>query len=694
MTSDRTPSPLPSVTPLQDRATGTGWQVCSTILVVALLGAALLAQQWRWEHRAALIVADHHYLAFLTMAADTRDWLAGQHGQPRPPGSYLANPHTPEARSIFPPTRHYPPVVFLLAGLALLKGGVTVAVARLSQWILGAAFLACMARVGWQLAGRRGAILLALGAGTAPWTVYFLYNFTMVPGQLLALSLTMTLLLDSQDLTRPRACAAVGLALGLGMLVKHSFLLYSFPLMVAAAVHGARGSRGAWRGALALSATLAALALFILSVPRMMPESTAEQAVLTLMPVLVAVPQLLFFGLLAFSIRTGRRRGWDSGSGLALAVAVAGMLCSPWYMAHLDLLLKFSGGQWSYSPVSQGVYAPWEIWYQDLWTLNLFYPGGLLWLLGTLALLRWPAVQTRMVPILGAFVGSLSIYVVLLPPSPRYMAPILPAVLVLAFLWAARWKWTFLAVVGLQFLIGGLQQPWLLPTRGLLWPSPPTLEDFNPSAQELILFHIVPPPTVPGATVDPLRPPVDGSTLALRLPGTSHDDGLRPFLYQFLRHRLVLLNCDKGYPQSLQGVDYVLAPPDDPQTLGNRLLKPVDGAQARFRISAEHFRLQLYRVLSPRGDSCRFKDESLKCGGVVRLAGATAPGRRGAGFRGGWPCTARSRHLLAGSGLPGPGPAGPRLSGLPSTGPAPGPGTGGPADRRPAGPVGSSGPHF
>lgn len=352
MPADHPPGTLEDPSDSRGPAGGELWL---TVLFVLFLCAGILALQVDWEGRAALIVADHHFSLFMETAAETWRWLLGlPPPEPDPMGSC-----SPDARGFFPPTKHYPPLAFLLAAWSMVWFGLDLSVARGSQAIFVCGFVACMARVGWQLAGSRGAMLLALGAASAPWTLYFLLNFTLLPGQFMALALTMTLLLDSESLTRPRSCVAVGLALGLGMLVKQSFLLYSLPLMAAAALHGAPRVSGAWRGALAVAGTLGALACFILSVPEWKPHEGLEQTVKSQIPVLVLGAELLFAALFVLAQWSRRRRGQsmlcDSGVGLALAVSVAGMVCSPWYMAHLELLLVFAGGQWQFSPVAEAI---------------------------------------------------------------------------------------------------------------------------------------------------------------------------------------------------------------------------------------------------------------------------------------------------------------------------------------------------
>jgi len=454
-------------------------------------------------------------------------------------------------------------------------------------------------------------MLLALGAASAPWTLFYLLNFTMVPGQLMALALTMTLLLDSESLTRPRGCAVVGLALGVGMLMKQSFLLYSMPLMAAVAVQGASRVPGAWRGFLAVAGALGVLAGLIWSVAEGSSQESLGWAVQGHMLVLVLRAELVFGGLLTWALWRRRRQGraarCDSGVGLAIAVAVAGMVCSPWYMAHLDLLLTFAWGQWRVSPVAQSIQSFEQLWHSTLSTLGLYHAGGILWFLGTLALPGWPSVRSKVSPFLLGFLGSLTLYAVLLPAMPRYLAPILPLALVVAFLWAARWKSVFIVVMLVQLVLGILQLPWLLPGGESGVFSAPSLLEHNPGHQDGILVRSLPAPTEVGTTTDPLKRIEDQARVVLRRPeaGPQGDGGAYNLLALYLGERARWQEWRQGQRlevHGLLGVDYVLAPPESLEASEQEFLEPIPGARLRLQCGPRWFQMQLFKVLPARLD--------------------------------------------------------------------------------------------
>ncbi len=389
----------------------------------------------------------------------------------------------------------------------------------------------------------------------------------MVPGQMFALALTMTLLMDSKRLSRPGVCALLGAALGLGMLVKYSFLLFSLPLMAAVALRGSLESRKSWKGILSVVGVLLALAVLILHLGREMQEGCPGLVVMPRIPFLIANAELLFVLLLLLAVRIGVRNGWDAGTGLAISVAVAGLVCSPWYMAHLDLMwTNIVVGQWSYAPIARGL-GPLASYASALATLQDCYAGGLLWFLGVLALLGWHRVHPRAYSVLGGFLGAMALYTVLLPSMiPRYLAPILPLALALAFLWAARWRVTFATCLALQLAIGALQIPWWPPlVEGCPRWGPPEMTDQTCQSPPLHI-DMIPAPTVPGSTVDPFNCIADGSVVAFDLKPLDSRGFVRSFLSNYLVRRV--------HP-----------------------LKPVKGAVCRFNVDDRPISLSLFRVV-------------------------------------------------------------------------------------------------
>jgi hypothetical protein len=91
--------------------------------------------------------------------------------------------------------------------------------------------------------------------------------------------------------------------------------------------------------------------------------------------------------------------------------------------------------------------------------LNGFYCGGYLWLVpGTLLLALWKPTRAVAAAVGLGFLGAGFIMADMVPPVyVRYLAPFLPMVLILGFLWAARWRASYVGCVVFLLLVGPLQ---------------------------------------------------------------------------------------------------------------------------------------------------------------------------------------------------------------------------------------------
>lgn len=415
--------------------------------VVAFVILLALGLQWvhlEWERQGGARIPDAHIYRFLTLARQTQAWL--EVGGSPPPGSAL------QGRGPFPPTRDYPPATFLVAAVGLETLGPTPTAARLSQGVFVLAFVLLMARIGWQLAGRRGAALLALAAAGSPWIAQYQREFSMVLAEMAMVALAFSLLLDTRGLTRPGWCAALGFALGLGMLVKQSFLFFAAPLLVAASVPVVVSSVRSARLGLVLVWLLVTVAAVVSEALESLPRHAVSGVVYeTERLFMVEGLFLLMVGIALWNLRTGR---WTPGAGLLLAVGVAGATCSPWYMVHLpemaELMRIHEVALRPIGPVQQmGSY---------LAALQSFYAFGLAWLgLGILGMLCWPPMRRTGLVLTLAVAGVVAIHCLAMPPQARYLPPVAALVLPLAFLWLAHSRTTFALAVLVLAPLGLLQ---------------------------------------------------------------------------------------------------------------------------------------------------------------------------------------------------------------------------------------------
>jgi len=189
-----------------------------------------------------------------------------------------------------------------------------------------------MGRIGWQVAGWRGAILLSLGITTSVWPAQFTRIFCMAPGQMFILALCLTLLLDSQGLTRRTTSVGIGVAFGVGMLIKYSVLILVLPAVLLVALPRLFRSRCSVLAVLMVMFQVAMVTLFtwwgLIQVRFSGPLGLWD-------PLVLAAMALFLLGLLVAQALS-RRGQPNPGVGLLLAASACGLVCGPWYFANMD----------------------------------------------------------------------------------------------------------------------------------------------------------------------------------------------------------------------------------------------------------------------------------------------------------------------------------------------------------------------
>ncbi len=424
------------------------------LAVVLCLALTFFLVQVCWESRDGLTFPDHHSPNFLANALFCKQWILAL------PGRLLRilDTRSAEGVQLALTTGDYPPVSFMVSGVAMALFSSTVAVARTAQVLFVAGAIAAMAWLGWQVAGRRGAILLGLGMATATWTTHFVRIYCTAPAQMFILALMMALALDSQALTRTRRCVHLGLTLALGMLVKYSVLLLGVPALVLAALprlFQTRNSRAGLLLVILLTDLVVLLTWWGIARTRAGENGLDAQPLISVEGLLA---QVLFGVALVWSMKLGGREEGSSGRGLLLVAALCGFLCSPWYFSQMDLWKYLIPEQYSHAPVVASLPTGWSYLQDHLFVLSTFYWEGAAWMaLGTVGLLSWRARFRPALFLVATSLTILTLHVTLLPPDPRYLAPVTPVLVTLAFLWAARWRTTFLFCVALMVLAGLLQ---------------------------------------------------------------------------------------------------------------------------------------------------------------------------------------------------------------------------------------------
>jgi len=446
--------------------------------VLCLLAAAFLFVHLAWERHDGLAFPDRHIPLFLKRAAWCLEWFGDMQGrfgkdpgalpapllklQPRAPDYPLPGCFDAKASGrrgeLIPPSLDYPPLVFLLSAAFMAVFGPEVAVARWSQMVFVVGLIGLMGRIGWQVAGLRGGVLLALGVATAVWTAHFTRLFCMAPAQMFILALMLTLILDSEGLTRQRTCVALGLAFGVGMLIKYSVLALGLPaVLLAASPRLFRSARSKW----ALLALVLLLAVVVAMTLQGLRWAEADSSERHFLPMVLAA-QALFLLACGLAWGMGRQGSPGSGVGLLTVASVAGAVCSAWYFSRFQIWKTLIPVQTEFAPTlsqhteSSNVWI--LVWVAHLRVTETFYWGGLLWLtLGTVLLRLWGRRAPRIAQLLNLCLVTVLAQYLLLWPDARYQTPMLPALVILAFLWAARWRPSFVACVGFMLVLGTVQ---------------------------------------------------------------------------------------------------------------------------------------------------------------------------------------------------------------------------------------------
>ena len=421
---------------------------------LALLAVGFFWMHLGWENHDGLSFPDQHSANFMVNAFKCSRVLAQAQEavvQGLTEGSMEGMPR-------FPRTQDYPPLVFMLSGLVMNLFGTDIQVARMTQVLFVVGLIMVMGRIGWQLAGWRGAILLALGIATSVWTAQFTRIYSMAPGQMFILAVCLTLLLDSQGLTRRNVCLAIGVAFGVGMLVKYSVLILALPAVLVIALPRLFGS---FRSVLALLMVVFQIAMVVLFAWWGMIQVRVSGGVGLWDPLVLAAEALFLLGLLV-ALALERRSGPNSGVGLLLVASACGLVCSPWYFANMVFWEPLIELQVYSAPIdleaSSRFFGIFHAQARSLWVTGSFYWGGLAWLAaGTLLLLTWRQKLRVALPLVAACVSVLLAHYLLLVADVRYLSSTTPVLVILAFLGAARWRFSFVLCVAFMLVAGLLQ---------------------------------------------------------------------------------------------------------------------------------------------------------------------------------------------------------------------------------------------
>jgi len=154
---------------------------------------------------------------------------------------------------------YYPPLTFLVGGLATLVGGVNVSAPVVGENLVYVTLLAlgCYG-AGRLLAGPRAGFLAVVFALGSPLLIEQFHVFMIDAPEAAMVAASVWLVLASERFSRAGVAAAAGLAVGLGLNSKEQYPLFVAGLLV---VVLARGGWRNWRGLVAFGAVVLVVAL-------------------------------------------------------------------------------------------------------------------------------------------------------------------------------------------------------------------------------------------------------------------------------------------------------------------------------------------------------------------------------------------------------------------------------------------------
>ncbi len=347
-----------------------------------------------------------------------------------------------------PPPSDYPPLSLLVSSVFYQFFGVTRLSALSSQVVFLAPYLAGTWWMGREVGGRCGGLLALLAAAGNPWLLINLSGYFLEPATAAMVATATALLLASRGGRLPGPTVALGLALGLGMLSKWSFLFFVGPAMLWPLGLALAGRRGSLLLGLACLACLALTAW--LSQPG--PDHASNQ-----FPAASFVRALGLWAWLAIAAAWVRRReGWSPGVGLAIALSLGFAVCGWWYFLSAEILhYKVDSDLAQAFPADQALRVLAQALATSMWAAPV-------WL--TLGVLAGAVVRKTRVPTLilvSGLVAPVAAYSISgVPPHPRYILPAMGLLAVLAFAWWGRIRRAPAILAPLLLAVGVLQTGW------------------------------------------------------------------------------------------------------------------------------------------------------------------------------------------------------------------------------------------
>ncbi len=357
--------------------------------------------------------------------------------------------------------------------MALLKPGAEAAQLSLALYLV---ILGCATYgLGRALWGPWTGLLAALIALTSPLVIVYSTNYFLELPLIAMVALATWALVRSQGFTSRPYTLMFGLAAGLGMLTKWSFIFFLAPMFLFALFLIPTPGGKHIRHALYALVGIALLGLLLFTLGRCSWFAEFHSTHFWWLVMAGLVPLLLLVGWWGMARRVKEdNRPWHN---LAGAFLVFALLVSPWYLPNLEYFTREffrnsieagmqEGDPGLLSTRSWTYYAYCITHYYFVTLLNVYL------LVGVIDSLWVGKSRSRNSILLVGVAGSWLLFTLILNKDVRYWLPVVPMAAVLMSYWVAKRGW-LAWILALPLLLSGL-----MGLFGWALPAPPAPDHF------------------------------------------------------------------------------------------------------------------------------------------------------------------------------------------------------------------------
>ncbi|MCR5661077.1 MAG: glycosyltransferase family 39 protein [bacterium] len=358
----------------------------------------------------------------------------------------------------------YPPLSYIVSAGFYYVFGVSKVTAISSQLVFLIPYLFGAWWLGRELGGKSGGLLVLLASAGNPWMSLHCRGYFLEVGMTAMAAVALALLCASKNCAKPKTTICLGIALGLGMLSKWAFIFFVAPAMIIPFIQAWKeGGHSRIMAVCAFIAPVLMIAALWLALNTSFWDFPRKSYTL-------ASDVWVFLGIASFWLI--RKKGWSTGSGLALAFTIAYLISGWWYFLSLqELRVKAFGdfGQGYDEKLSMIIL--WGTLLNTYWIAPIWFACGFAY-----GVFKRDMRALTLALTAGIAAGLLFYWISRVPPGPRYMLPGTMMAMVIGVAWLGRFryvKWpaaiilAFVSLLQIAFYLLPFLGPWNYFTRSL-----------------------------------------------------------------------------------------------------------------------------------------------------------------------------------------------------------------------------------